>query len=327
MTFATLGEPVQWPIELYARSLSTVTANAAGEGIGTVLICPVGGSLTKITARVTTVSVAGNLTARVETVDPSTGLNTGTLVAAGAEVTQAAVANSWNEFTLTTPPTVAAGDVVALVVKTVSTTSVLFQYATGSAWGVTNPYRIENTAGTWSKAAALPTVRMMIDGVWVHIPGAWNQSTIYTAITVGPATTPDEVGNLFTMPATMRSVGARFYMNAMQGDDVLVRLYGPGDVLEASVQLDGDLISSAGEGHVYVEWPAVTMGVGEEWRLVMAPNGAGTVSCHYLDTDALAFLPGDGSVQWTQRTNGGAWSQTSTRFAVSTLLIDGFLTP
>lgn len=328
---ADLGRPFDYPDCLYSDTQQQITANAAGEGIGAVFQCPVAGTLDRFQVRFGSLFVAGDVTGRVETVSTSTGINTGTLVAAGAEGTMAATGAAWNEFVIGTPPTVAAGDMVALIAQTVGSTVVAMLHSRRNTdqFGLL-PYITANTSGSWGKFRENPMVRVMISGAWVPVPGTWpNTTNSVSVVSTSPAGNPDEVGNLIQMPATMRCCGARFVIQAGDNRNLRVRLYDAVDTVLREVTLDGQQIASNGTGFYAVPWEPITLTGGEFYRLTVESLTGSAVNWFTTDTTSgfEHLFPGGGHVQWIQRVDAGAWSQTSTRIMSLSLLIDGVMTP
>lgn len=328
-----LGPPITWPYSAQAVGGNFFNIDNADDGYGGVIRVPRTGDLERFAIRLGSVFTPGNLTGRVETVDGTSGVGTGTLVAAGAEVaSQAAVADSWNEFVLGTPAPVTVGDLILPRLSTLSTTACQVISVFGSDWNGMFPYGAFNLFGPWHRNTAWPRLRIMIDGEWVPVVGTWPfNSHEHTAVAIGPATNPDEVGILVDMPATMRTTGVSFRLaNADHAaDDIVVRLWDPdGSTVVEAVTIDGNQIGSSGLGMVNMLWTQPhTLYGGSSYRVTIAPAGDMTIYRDDVDAGMESLLPGGGHMQWTQRTDAGAWSQVSTRMPCMGLLIDGVSTP
>lgn len=324
--------PFPWPTDFLDAGMSTITANAAGEGTGTIFSIPKTGSLVGGRFRVATVTTGGDVSVRVETVG-GTGLNTGSLVAPGADAT-VVVADSddnvFKNFTLNTPLPVTQGDLVVVMLTVVALGPVMnFSTTNVSAPNGALPYSINNTSGSFSKDDAYPVLSLNIDGNWVPVPGLWPFNTGTITRTVSSATDPDEIGNLMTMPATMRMQGVQVFLaNNSDGDDFQICLYDSDSTLIEAVTIDGGQLQGGGMIHITFAASHVLTG-GETYRLTLKATG-GALNMHESSLDSatyISLMPGGGNVYATSRTDDGAWTDTNTTFTWILPLIDGISTP
>lgn len=324
-----LGTTFVWP---YYEDISnaSITANAAGEGMGTVFRMPVAGALQGGQFRTATTTSGGTIDVRVETVDPTTGLNTGSLVAAGASCTvtlDAADDNVWKTYTLTTPPTLAKNDYVAIVVTAQAGVTVQLVSSNGSAsYQNVLPYSLNNTAGTFSKDDAHPTHTILVDGVYVPVQGFYPYTN--STLSVASSTTPDEIGLKVVSPVSMRCDGVVVMIgSAGTGDTFTVKLYDSADTVLDSVSLDPRSFSSSA-GKVQVLWAATHNLVGgETYRVTVQATGT-TVTLTQITVGSSGLthlLPGGGSCVKTSRTDSGAWTDDSTAYVYVVPLVGALL--
>ncbi len=323
--------PFPWPTTVIDASYSTLTANAIGEGMGTVLRMPVDGSLMGGRFRLGTVTTGGTMTVRVETVSATTGLNSGSLIAAGATAS-VVVADSddgvFKNYTLNTPVTLARGDLIAIIETTDAVENLQLVTTNATPNGVL-PYGLNNSSGAFSKDPAHPVHSLYVDNTWVTTPGLWPFNDSTTATAVSSATTPDEIGNLITMPATMRISGVHTMIASVaDGDDFQICLYNSNDTLIDSITQDGGQTDSGGLYQVHFPTSHILTG-GASYRLTLKGTG-GALNFYQSNLDSATYtslLPGGGNVIATHRTDAGAWTDTNTRFSWIVPLMDGIYTP
>ena len=136
--------------------------------------------------------------------------------------------------------------------------------------------------------------------------------------------TPDEIGNLFTLPFTAICRGVRLATWGTGGSTV-IKLYDSSDNLLTSVpSFDADYLDSA--ELIVVYWDEITLIEGAQYRITVAGttdnSGLGTVSWIFDTAADRACLPDGLIFQRTERTNGGAWTNTDTKIAlISPLLV------
>lgn len=301
-------------------AISSANASAAA-----VLKAPKTGTISKIYVLIGTVSGSTpTIDARLETV--SGQFPTGSLLGTNSNNTQVVANNTGYEITLTTPVAVTKGDILAIVI-TYSAGTTINVKVNNAQMQSKYPYGLLKTAGTYA-AASTPVVAL-----------GYNDSTypenyplvpaLATATNFNSSSTPDERGNIFTLPVSLRANGIQIaYQNALASADFDLVLYDSnGTSVLASVSMDADTLfgTSGGWMKVYFASP-VTLLASTAYRVVVKPtttNDNAWVRYQALNTTVMQALPGKGAWYGTSRTDAGAWTEVTTDFYTIGLLFDG----
>jgi hypothetical protein len=121
---------------------SSVLLDASGEYLGNVFSAPKSGSITKIHFGVSAVSASGDVDVRVETVDDTDGLNSGTLWATDTNKKITVSSTGMQTATLTASASVTAGDMIAVVCVADATSTPNINATTFSGTKTGFPYRV-----------------------------------------------------------------------------------------------------------------------------------------------------------------------------------------
>lgn len=147
-------------------------------------------------------------------------------------------------------------------------------------------------------------------------------------LTYNSGSTPDEAGCKFQVPAAMACSGAKVgiyrsgYGSAATVDVVL---YSAADAVLASATVgDKDYVDTS--DYVNVFWDSVNLTANTDYRLIVKPttgtNGNVTVAqWSFESAAAMAMFPEGTRWQWTQRTDAGAWTDTSTAITYAALWV------
>jgi hypothetical protein len=330
-SFADLN--IFWPAQLpLAQSYSTLRADGLNDGLAQVFPMPKTGTLTEFQYSIGSIVATGDVTGSIELVNTTTGLVDGTLAAAGASgvvTCTLGAATQWYTFTLSTPLYVNRGQQYAAVLRIGTPGDVRIYYTTITENPNAYPCALTNTAGTWTKVGGTAiTGRFKIDGEWVRQEWAWPYEATAAARNVSVSTTPDEVGNLLTMPATVRSSGAWVYLNGVGTNrDWTLKLYDANNDVLASSSIDCDTVSFSVAQPYHSIWSEdVVLEKDKTYRLTYAATGSSNTSFYTVSVNTTEFshlLPGDGNCIYTQRTDGGAWAETATKHGVIGLILNG----
>lgn len=304
-----------------APSIQNSTLDATGEYIASVLNPPKNGTITKIHIRMGTVTTPGDLDVRLETVDATTGMPTGTLAGTNTNIVIAiSAATAWYTATLTAGLVVTSQDRLAIVCRWVSGSYIVMSFRQNIASGF--PYRVLNT-GTPTKASTTENLITGIeynDGTFSYSPNV--PQAILVSSTMNTGTTPDEIGNLFTVPVGMRVCGFYGYTSFAQDLDVV--LY-QGSTALVTYTLERDEMVTT---NVTVErlFTPVTLAANTSYRLVWkATSGSSTTIYSWQAPTAAAREGQPGALDWqkTSRADAGSWSETNTDYVILSLLVDG----
>lgn len=310
-----------------APTYGTATVNVAGDKMGAVLRAPKTGLIRRIGFRTGTVTAASDVDVRVETVVGS--VPSGTLWAAntnGAVASASVVANTFIFATLTANASVTAGDLIGISCVTSGTPNFQFTILSGAASDVgLMPYAANGGSGTYSADTTLPIFAIEYsDGSYAYTPYVLPWSAINTH-TFNSGSTPDEIALKFQLPAPVRVHGAWFAGDLDNSADIVLYDSGGSALATASLTSNGRASTSGRSPYYLIFSSTVTLTAGADYYLAAKP-GASDISIYSVDVPSAAALDQMGGGQdflYSERTNAGAWSDTTTRQPLMGLLIDG----
>ncbi len=305
-------------------SINSASANllmdASGEKTGQVFPIFRAGSIRKVHILLGTVTTPTDTDIRIETVSAADGNPTGTLWATNTNASLASgsiTSGALVTVTLTADATVAAGDLIAIVVTPSGTPN--YNLASASNWdsNVTNafPYPVQFTTA-WSKH----TVKYCIfyeysDGVYGYRPDSC-PFTSFTTHSTGSGSTPDEVAMKFTPTVDMVVTGA-WFLAGITGNFDIILYDSDGSTALGSRSMDADQDRAATSVNHAPFTSAVTLAAGTTYYLALKPTSASVVAFLSGNVGAAAQLDADGypgqAWHYAERTDGGVWSATTTR--------------
>jgi hypothetical protein len=311
-----------------APLFGSLLIDAASESVAFVMPTPKAGDISHVGFRTGTVTTGATLDIRAETVDPTTGDPTGTLVAVGASATQvvgAADDNTWFTVALTTAPTVTKGPLIAVVVANPSTSFGNMSIAVNDASPLKNafPYTTWFAGGSWTKNERPPLCSLEYsDGSYEPIPGVYPFSALASEA-FNSASTPDERGIIFQVPWKMRVTG--FWLDGtLRTAASIVKLYdSDGSTVLLSRTIDEDqmyqvsnsphrFLFDTGNSPTHTE----VLDINTNYRLTLTPTTTTSVNLGTFSTDTVAIMDtfdGAREVHATERTDAGAWTETTTK--------------
>lgn len=314
--------------------------DATGERIGQVFQIMKAGNISKVVFYLGTTGTGDTLRVSLQSVNMTTGLPSGTILGATNNgyadvVINAADDGVWKTATLGESVAVTQGQWIALVFSWTSyvagSINIYYNYSSLITFNYNTYYITDITAtpGTWSKALtnACTAACFEYDDASYYfnfipacLPGIGGH-------TISSSTTPDEVGNYFQVPAKMRACGL-WVFGDFDYDTPLSLLDASNNVL-ANCSMDPDCRHNNSYNFHYVFFdsdPAaqVTLNKDTWYRMIITP-GASSVYARYADVPSAAAMGGleGGTLMYaTTRTDGGAWSDSTTRRYSMGLLID-----
>lgn len=326
----------------YSYGYSYTVLDAAGKRCGNIIQIYKSGNIRKVRFRTKTVTTGDTLKVTLQTVNTSTGLPTGTLIdaeATGTVVVDAADDNVWKtvDFGGAVTIPVIQGQFVALVLEWNSYVSGNMQIATTTlmpyqATTMYNTYGITDVTaspGTWLKltSAVMHCITLEYDD------GTYAQALEFGshyglgAATLSSTTNPDEVGNYIKFPYPFRAVG--IWVIADIDYDVTLSLLDTSNNVLANCTVYAGVRDSASVGIHYVLFdpdPSANVSIIKDtWYRVIITPGASSVGQYSVDVPSAAAmdaLPLGQYCYWTQRTDGGSWSQTTTKRCLIGLIGD-----
>lgn len=208
-----------------------------------------------------------------------------------------------------------------------------FSYQNGNAVGISFPASVTVDSST-------PTRRTGITPYGYRCStGAFygNLMQSATASDFGSGSSPNERGNIFTIPAgscstfKIRGMRAQGYVNAA-GSSVDFIIY-EGTTVRQDTTLDADFVGGTGDQKPHVNFDEdYTFSCGTAYRAVVKPANASGASqglwyVDYASANHLNSLPLGTSMYYTSRTDAGSFSDTTTRRALIDLEISDITEP
>jgi hypothetical protein len=322
MAMQTLTAPILWPG--FCRSIASAPTFAntvtiqSGTYFAFVTMAREDMTITGVGVRNGVVTSSGTGEIRIETVDATTGLATGTLFNGGAQNVAMGVltTNTFALYTLGASATILKGEVFAVRINYTSGTSFqVFGYSQ-AAMNTVLPYRADS--GSTSVLSAQPAVALASGATTFYcVPGLLPGSAI-TNNTFSNSVAGTKRGLKFTPPFKCRVVGLRLWGNgATGGFTARIEDDGGSEVSSTGTLIDGNQYHSGTNGMTEIYFDAAaTLTAGTAYRAVIEPDSATncnitTATLHTADYRA-AWPHGLNSVYCTYTTGGGAWDDTAT---------------
>lgn len=318
---------------------SSLIMDKIGERVGNVQQILHAGNITKIQLYIRTHTSADTLKVSLQTVGMDTGLPSGTLLNANAYGTYLTSGTGWIEITLAGATAVTAGQWVALVIEWNSYVSGSLSFYSGILLGGASyqPYTVTDVTaspGTWIKQT-ITTSSFYICSAFEYSDGFHNNAlpqgqAFGSALSVSDATTPDEVGNYFQVPAKMRAYG--FWIYGDFDNACTFYLLGADDTILATTTYDPDVRGSVSYAVHRILFDGagvdnVTLNPGTWYRVVLT-GGATANAIYYVgvpSASAMAVMDGGVLCYSTAATNRDAvddWVQDAAKRYCIGILID-----
>jgi len=319
---------------------SSIVMDATGERCGHVQYIKDAGDIAKVLFYNAAITTGDTIKASIQTVDMTTGLPTGTIwpTATGNKafgtVAVSTGATGWSTVTFDEVATVVQGDLIAVVFEWNSYVAGNMRFygnigsnSSNSQYAVTD---ITASPGTWAKSPSYSTVVCCLEysgGVY-HQNFNNNTSGASAPFALKSDSTPDEVGNYFQVPYTMRAYGFWVYIDL--DENITLSLQASDGTVLANCVLDKDIRNATAAANHYIVFdqdPAtsVTLLPSTWYRMVVTPNTTTTTNSYFIDVPSAASmnsLDGGTLCYATSRVDGGAWTQLTTRRWAISLLID-----
>lgn len=304
------------------------TLTAVGHFLGTVFEAPSAGDITGIGFATRTVTTGDDLDCRLESVDATDGEPTGALIGTNTNATQTILAsddNTWFDVTFTSAYTTTKGQLMCAKVAAPSGYAGNMDVASVDRVDSATedfPYEVNSTGKVGGQFQVLA---VNYGGTYYSLYNVYP----VTAIANGgfnSADTPDERGIYFRVPYGCRACG--FWLRCDRDNACDVILYdSDGSTVLQSVSLDSDIrVANNKTNEFHYFGGRSTLTANTWYRLVVKPTTTSDVTLNRLDFNSNAILgqlPGGTDVYETERTNGGAWTQTNTRRSLLGIILDG----
>ena len=303
-------------------AITSVTIDAAGEKSSLVFNPPRAGNIRKIHWGTRTVTTGDTVDVRVETV--SGGTPTGTLWAANTNASQVILATDDNaQFatTLTADATVVLDSLVAIVIVCATgnlQVAACSQFMKTIPTGSSIPPKGVTYTTSWADTSSPPAMCVEYDDgeIWPCYPGA-ALAIEYTGYNINSGTTPDEVGNVFVPSISCKVIGFVTSIQIGSGALPVFDLMDSSNNVLATATLSNEYRTTGSVNSQHNFGSEATLTAGQTYRITMRPDSA--TNCNisaYFKFPSGVKLSGFTSMQRTERTNAGAWTDDSTRIAM-----------
>jgi hypothetical protein len=274
-------------------------------------------------------SSGGALDIRLETVGSTTGDPTGTLWGTNTNGSATVSGTGWISTTLTADASVTKGDIIALVIKSAGAAqSLSVGYLAAAQVGAQFPYG-DRFVSSWLSHGDRPCMALQYsDGSYAFVPDTYPITAVNNA-TFNSGSTPDEKGVKFALGIPAQILGARVYVDG-DGDFSLILYDTDGSTALATKSMDKDYREhtsvTAGTYDLLFDSPQ-TLAYNGTYRMTIRADSATNLSLVDFDfptTDVLSQFDQYGTaIAATQRTDAGAWTDTTTKRAAIWPMIGG----
>lgn len=327
--------PQRWGSGVAAFAFTNQLIDASGEKVGYIFRVPKTGTLDKFEFRAGTVTVNAASQIRCSFQDPS--VTTGDPDEVQDQFRDIAgsamVANGWNVPGLITSDgtdtgvkrSVTQGDLLAAVIEYQTFTAGDTIQVSAADIGSQTEHLIDDCyvdlksgAGpSWAKSTgAAPNLGLKYnDGSYAFIGGADAMSELNTN-TYNNGSTPDERALRFSLPVPFRLGGCWVRLDLDAVADIV--LYdSDGTTALATVSLDPDIRQSAAGRNRLVRFASdISLLKDTVYRLSVKPTSVTNISMYDKVVNGAAIMDayeGGQNFHWSQRTDAGAWTQTTTK--------------
>lgn len=293
--------------------------DASGEKAAAIVTAPKTGTIDKVGFRTRTVTTGVTVDVRLETVDATNGDPSGTLLGTnsnGSQVIADGDDNTWFLTSLTTGVTVTKGDEFAVVIANAGSgnmniTANNFYIATTQY-----PGYIDLFTAAWAK-----TANQHGNFAFEYSDGTYDVSpTIYPVTAINQhvynsGSNPDERALKFRLPFPFQVSKAWVNVDLNENADLVLQEL-DSTVLQ-TVSLDKDIRSSSGNRLMLASF-ATSQALSKDtfYRLSLKPTTTTSITLKSFDVDAVAIMDsfnGGQNFHYSQRVNGGTWTDTTTR--------------
>jgi hypothetical protein len=317
--------------------LSSNTIDAAGEKFACVIRAPQTGTLDKFEFMTQTVTSAQTLRVSFQDLDAS-GDPDGTQDQYRDIASGSVTSNTWTVPGLMTTDgtdggvkrSVTRGDMLAMVIEFASTAGNLGIARFNSTTSPTlADFYGDHFTASWAKVASPCNVALKYDdGTYAYIGPGWSAISTNppSSISISTSTTPDEAGNIVTVPFKASIAGAWIIVDLDQAGDVV--LYdSDGTTALRTVSLSASRRSGTGAAISLVRFPtSYTASINASYRIVFKPTTTSAINLREFVVNSAEILDaytGGQDVHKTVRTDAGSWTETTTRRVYIGLMLDG----
>jgi hypothetical protein len=187
-----------------------------------------------------------------------------------------------------------------------------------------NPFGALYTT-SWAQSATLPSYfaeyddGMILPLIFGGIQGVRNTKTFDSD------TSPDEVGNIFTAQFKARVCGAQLaVLRIAVGGVLTVQIYDATDSVLASIAIPESMNATATQGVATVFFNPVDINEGDQYIITSTATTLNDMRLYSSTKPDGAMLHGVGAMYMTERTDAGAWTDTTTEYVHLVPIFSGF---
>ena len=302
--------------------------DAAGEKQGGTFYATATATIRKVGFPVQLVTSSGDVDVRIETIDATTGLPSGTLVHASADATITISATGWNtaDFGDGNGAPVTRGTQYAVVIQDNASSAPNIQI------GVSNndqfsdfPYQL-GFVSSWAKVSNVNPIFSLefADATYMVLP--LNNQHVATAATsvFSNASSPDHRGLKFQVPFACRIAGCWTWFDMDGNADI--KLYdSDGTTVLETQGVDKDIRRTTA-GNIQIVWfdNSEILTIDTFYRIAVAPSTTTSIRYYNVSINSTAImdsLPGTSNWHSTSKKDAGWTDVTSTRPVIG-LIID-----
>ena len=321
------------PTDSVGEGLLSVLLDSANESIAQVLQLPRTATISKVGFRTMAVNTGAELDIRLETV-ADTGHPSGTLYQTSSNVIQSVLdANDNIYFTVTlgSGTVISAGSIFAVRIQMSATSAGSLNLAIGPDGYVLSsfPYNDQFLANAWTKSV-VPLICGLEDSNGEYLSGVnlWPIQNVSSLI-VTTASTPDEVGAVFSLPYPCTAIGG--WGSTESDSPVTFTLYDSDTTTvlrKAFLSSNNTVSTSTQELHIFYFSSSVNFVAGNSYRLTIVPDPSPVgASLGAFVGSSVAVMSAFGNYPrhiLTFRTNSGAWTDDARQFPTLGLILNGF---
>lgn len=211
---------------------------------------------------------------------------------------------------------VTKGDLLAIVAEFDSTVGNLVISRQTLNQGLDNGTYSDLFTSSWAKTASSAGMFELQDDTGAPVPCFGLIPALGGSMNVNSGTTPDEVALYVKFPVDVKVDGAMVNID-LDGDCDVILYDSDGTTALETVSLDANVRAGTTVAMALVEFTQEhTLLANTFYRLAVKPTSVTTVVPRYMDVPVAATLdafPGGQNAHWSQRTDAGAWTETTTR--------------
>jgi hypothetical protein len=308
----------------------SVTIDAAGEKVAFLVTAPKTGNVQRVGFLLGAVTTAEDLKVSLQDIDLGTGDPDGAADQSVVVAAAGVVSNTWITATLSASRAVTRGQRFYVVIE--------FNLATGfvavqTGGGQARPAFAQlcyssHYTGSWTKQTTgnQPVVALEYDdGTYGPILGSYPMS-LRGSTSFHNGSTPDEIALKFRFPAPVKIGGCWLAINMTNGAAADIVLYdSDGTTALETMSVDEDETTESGgmAGVCYFSQER-TLAANTYYRLSLKPTNGTTTNLIWFDVAAAAILDawdGGQGFHWSERTDAGAWTDTTTKRPMIGLIV------